>query len=94
MDVFKEWDGKAAMGTLRLFPFPSDIKKMIPEEVLVKWKPFVKRGVSIKRAIRLIEAANKSIGMEIGLRFAKKELQSLLDQFELYRQQLEELDRC
>jgi len=93
LDVFKEWDGKAAMGTLRLFPFPSDIKKMTPDEVLVKWKPFVKRGVGIKRATRLIEAANKSIGIKIGLRFAKKELHNLLDQFELYKQQLEDLDQ-
>src|SRR5690625_1851276 len=93
LDVFKEWDGKAAMGTLRLFPFPSDIKKMTPDEVLVKWKPFVKRGVGIKRATRLIEAANKSIGIKIGLRFAKKELHNLLDQFELYKKQLEDLDQ-
>lgn len=93
LDVFAKWDGKAAMSTLRLFPFPSDIKGMAPEEVLAKWKPFVKRGVGIKRATRLVEAAKKSIGIEIGLRFAKKELHSLLDQFELYQQQLEELDQ-
>lgn len=93
LDVFTKWDGKAAMSTLRLFPFPPDIKGMTPEEVLAKWKPFVKRGVGIKRATRLVEAAKKSIGIEIGLRFAKKELRSLLDQFELYQQQLEELDQ-
>src|SRR5699024_11117883 len=84
---------KAATATLRLFPYPSDIKEMTPEEVLMKWKPFVKRGVGIQRATKLIQAANKSIGIEIGLRFAKKELHSHLDQFELYQQQLEELDQ-
>src|SRR5690625_1342698 len=93
LDVFKEWDGKAAISTLRLFPYPSDIKGMTPEEVLEKWKTFVKRGVGIKRAARLVEAAKKSRGIELGLRFAKKELHSLLDQFELYQQQLEELDQ-
>src|SRR5690625_1542436 len=36
LDVFKAWDGKAAIATLRLFPFPADIKEITPEEVLVK----------------------------------------------------------
>lgn len=91
-DVFKEWEGKAAYSTLRLFPFPSQIKKLTPEEVLMKWKPFVQRGVGIKRATRLVEAAKKSIGIQIGIQFAKRELDYLLDQFELYKQQLEHLD--
>lgn len=92
-DVFKGWDGKAAIATLRLFPFPSDIKNMTPEEVLQNWKPFVKRGVGIKRATKLVEKAKKSIGIEIGLDFAKIELHNLLDQFELHKQQMEELDQ-
>lgn len=91
-DVFKEWEGKAAYSTLRLFPFPSQIKELTPEEVLMKWKPFVQRGVGIKRATRLVEAAKKSIGIQIGIQFAKRELDYLLDQFELYKQQLEHLD--
>lgn len=48
-DVFKDWEGKAALCTLKLFPFPSRIKEMTPEEVLAEWKPFVQRGVGIKR---------------------------------------------
>lgn len=59
----------------------------------MKWKPFVKRGVGIKRATIPVEAANKSIGIKVDLRFAKKELHSLLDQFELYQRQLEELEQ-
>lgn len=92
-DVFKDWDGKTAFFTLQEFPFPSDIRDMTPEEVLDRWKTVVKRGVGIKRATKLVEKAQKSIGIEIGLRFAKKELHSLLDQYELYRDQLEELDQ-
>jgi transposase len=37
-DVFKDWEGKAALCTLKSFPFPSQIKEMTPEEVLEKWK--------------------------------------------------------
>lgn len=92
-DVFGDWEGKAAYCTLRLFPFPSQIKELSPEDVLMKWKPFVKRGVGIKRATKLVEVAKKSIGIQIGIQFAQRELDCLLDQYELYKQQLEELDK-
>ncbi|WP_273126949.1 IS110 family transposase [Bacillus weihaiensis] len=91
-DVFGDWEGKAAFSTLRLFPFPSQIKELTPEEVLMKWKPYVQRGVGIKRATKLVEAARKSIGIQIGIQFAKRELDYLLEQYELYKQQVEQLD--
>lgn len=92
-DVFKDWEGKAALCTLRNFPFPSQIKEMTSEEVLAKWKQEVNRGVGIKRATKLIEAAKKSIGIQIGIKFAKRELDYLLDQYELYKEQLGQLDK-
>jgi len=92
-DVFKEWDGKAAFCTLKLFPFPAQIKEMTPEEVLRQWKPFVQRGVGIKRATKLVETAKKSIGISIGLHFAKREMNNLLNQLELFKKQLEDLDQ-
>src|SRR5699024_4280033 len=64
--------------------------QMTAEEVLAQWKTVIKRGVGIKRATNLVEKAKKSV--EIGLRFARKEMHSLLDQYELYQSQLTELD--
>lgn len=90
--VFGDWQGKAAQCTLKLFPFPSDIAQMTPEEVLQSWKPFVQRGVGIKRATKLVETAQKSVGIKMGLTFAKREIHSLLDQHELFKIQLNELD--
>ncbi len=95
-DVFKNWEGKAALCTLKIFPFPSDIKKMTPEEVFAKWKPFVQRGVGgvgIKKATKLVETAKKSIGIQIGIQFAKREMDCLLEQYELYTEQLKQLDQ-
>jgi transposase len=92
-DVFGDWEGKAALCTLRMFPFPSQIKDMTPEGVLVKWKHFVQRGVGIKRATELVETAKKSIGIQIGLQFAKREMECLFDQHELYKGQIEQLDQ-
>ncbi|MGY4111929.1 IS110 family RNA-guided transposase [Aeribacillus sp. SP014] len=91
-DVFGDWKGKAAFHTLRMFPFPSDIQKLTPEEVLQKWKPHVQRGVGLKRATKLVEVSNKSVGIEVGIQFAKRELDCLLDQYELYKTQLAQLD--
>ena len=92
-DVFKDWEGKTARYTLREFPFPADLRDMTPEEVLEQWKTVIKRGVGIKRATQLVEKARKSVGIEVGLRFARKEIHSLLDQYELYQSQLTELDQ-
>lgn len=92
-DVFGDWEGKAALCTLQMFLFPSQIKEMTPEGVLNKWKPFVQRGVGIKRATKLVETAKKSIGIQIGLQFAKREIKCLLDQYELYKEQIEQLDQ-
>ena len=91
-DVFGDWKGKAAVCTLKMFPFPTQIVDMKPEEVLLKWKPFVQRGVGIKRATKLVKAAEKSIGIEVGIHFAKREMDYLLEQYEFYKKQLEQLD--
>ncbi|MFD2511344.1 IS110 family transposase [Halalkalibacter alkalisediminis] len=92
-DVFGDWEGKAAFCTLKMFPFPSQIIGMEPEEILLKWKPYVQRGVGIKRATKLVRTAQKSIGIQIGLQFAEHEMKFLLAQYELYKEQLEQLDQ-
>ncbi len=91
-DVFKDWEGKAAMCSLRCFPFPTDLVALTAEEVLAQWKTEVKAGVGIKRAQKLVDKANKSIGVQEGLRFAKRELHHLLDQYALHQQQLEMME--
>lgn len=92
-DVFSDWKGKASLCTLRHFPFPSEIVHLKAEEILASWKTTVKRGVGMKRAMKLLNTAKKSIGITIGLRFARREIHSLLDQYELYRSQIDELDQ-
>ncbi|MBA4537725.1 IS110 family transposase [Bacillus aquiflavi] len=92
-DVFKDWKGKAALCTLKLFPFPLQINEKTSEEVLAAWKPFVQRGVGIKKATKLVETAKKSIGVQNGIQFARREMDCLLEQYELYNEQLEQLDQ-
>lgn len=92
-DVFGSWDGKAALCTLKLFPFPAQIIKRSPEEILQEWKPYVQRGVGIKRATKLVKAAQKSVGLTTALYFAEKEMINHLSQYELLLKQLEDVDK-
>lgn len=93
LDVFGDWKGKAAIHTLRMFPMPSAITQMTAEEIVSRWKPYVKRGVGIKRAEQLIEAAKRSAGLTVGTTFAERELSNLLEHYDLYKQQIQDLDQ-
>ncbi len=51
----------------------------------------IKQGVGIKRAERLYDAATASIGLTEGLVAARLELAVLLEQYELYSKQEEQI---
>lgn len=87
--VFKNWDGKASLIAMREFPLPADIVAKGARVVLERWKTEVKRGVGIGRAEKLYEAASTSIGLMEGTAAARVELTALLQQFDLYTEQLE-----
>jgi transposase len=87
--VFKDWDGKASLMTMREFPLPADIKAKGARDVLAYWKTEVRRGVGIKRAESLHAVANASIGLTEGTVAARLELSTLLGQFDLFSEQLE-----
>lgn len=87
--VFKNWDGKASLISMREFPLPADIVAKGARGVLEGWKREVKRGVGIRRAEKLYEAALTSIGLTEGTAAARVELTVLLQQFDLYMEQLD-----
>jgi len=89
--VFKKWDGKASLITLAEFPTPKEIITFGSFAILKRWKQDVKRAVGIKRAEKLIQAATNSIGLTEGLMAAKIELSALLEQYELFNRQLENI---
>jgi transposase len=87
--VFKEWDGKTSLMTMRAFPLPADIVSKGARDVLAHWKTEVKRGIGMKRAEQLFAAATASIGLTEGLAAARMELSTLLGQFDLFSEQIE-----
>ena len=90
-NVFKDWDGKASLMTMREFPLPAEIIAKGARGVLTHWKMEVKRGVGIKRAEKLYTAAATSIGLTEGVTAARIELTTLLQQFDLFSEQLESI---
>lgn len=91
-DVFSDWEGKAALITLKEFPTPNRVLAIEVKQIVVAWRKEIKRSVGIKRAVKLVEAAKTSIGINNGLRMAEKELIANLEQYELYTKQLEQLE--
>ena len=92
-EVFKNWEGKASLSTLRNLPLPEDVKEKQAEEIVAIWrKNGIKRGVGIKRAQKLKEYAPRSVGMDTGKNMAKRELKDLLKQYDQIKSQLSELE--
>lgn len=89
--VFKDWEGKASRITLGEFPTPGEIVEMGTEAIVQRWKKDVKRAVGAKRALHLTETARRSIGLTEGLPGAKVEIKTLLEQYEMFARQLEEI---
>ena len=89
--VFKQWDAKTSIATLKQFPLPQDVLKLEPEAIVIKWREDVKRAIGIKRAKLLIEQAKSSIGLTSALTAARYELRQLLEHHELLLRQMEEI---
>ncbi|MDF9839624.1 MULTISPECIES: IS110 family transposase [Paenibacillus] len=89
--VFKDWEGKASRITLGEFPTPGEVVEMGTEAIVQRWKKDVKRAVGAKRAQYLMETARSSIGLTEGLPAAKIEIKMLLEQYEMFARQLEEI---
>lgn len=87
--VFGDWEGKAAIITLNSFPLPSMIVELGESKVLETWKKEIKQGVGRKRARKLFETAQSSVGCTEGLKVAAIELEYLLREYEMYTRQLE-----
>ncbi len=63
-EVFKDWEGKAAVATLRACPMPQELAAKTAEEVVLMWKAHgIRRSVGIKRARLLVDIAKTSIGL-------------------------------
>ncbi|HHV94864.1 MAG TPA: IS110 family transposase [Clostridiaceae bacterium] len=87
--VFGDWEGKAALLILHECPTPKKVVEKGIEGIVAIWKKNKIRAVGIKRAVRLVECANTSIGAREGLISAENELSMLLEDYESKMRHLE-----
>jgi len=92
-NVFKNLRGKIATYMLSNHPFPKHITELGIEGILVEFKKAVMRGASLKRAKKLLEAANNSIGVKAGSDSAKIKLKVCLDELAFYQNQIDEIEK-
>ncbi len=89
--VFKDWEGKASLITLRCFPLPQDVINVGEENIVKEWKKEVQRAIGLKRAQLLVRTAKKSIGLTAGVKAARMELAELLEHYVMLSRQIDEL---
>lgn len=91
-DVFKDWEGKAALQILEMNLLPYELAGMNDETILDEMKKGASRAVGLKRVRLLKEAASTSIGIRTGRRMAKRELALLLQEYHELVQELSLLE--
>jgi len=92
--VFKSFiKGKVALYILKRIPFPTDILGLTLKEIILIIREAAKKSVGKKKAEELIRAAEVSIGIKVGLEGARIRLNNLLEEYELYHNQLEKIEK-
>lgn len=90
-DVYGKKDSKSGMMVLEQAPLPADIKALGVDGVNKIWRDAKLRGAGLKRAKKLVEAAEHSIGSQEGLTAARMEIKNLLADYKTYSSRLDEL---
>jgi len=78
---------------LKRIPFPTDILGLTLKEIILIIREAAKKSVGKKKAEELIRAAEVSIGIKVGLEGARIRLNNLLEEYELYHNQLEKIEK-
>lgn len=90
-DVYGKKDCKSGLMIIKQAPMPADIKALGVEGVNKIWRDAKLRGAGLKRAKKLVEAAEHSIGSQEGLTAARMEIRNLMTDYETYSNRMDEL---
>lgn len=90
--VFKNLEGKLATCALYHFPFPEQVMEFGLDGMVFEFKKAVKKGACLKRAKKLLAAAEESIGVTAGAQSAKIRVRSCLDEIEFLRKQMDSIE--
>lgn len=89
--VFKDWEGQGALIALREYSTPRKVLETGIDNIVAPWKAAKLRPLGKKRAMRLMAAAESSIGLQEGLLAAECSLAILLQDYEAKMKQDEQV---
>ena len=86
-NVYRAWDGVAAITILKHCPTPAKIVEIGAERVMRLWQKELKKP-SLKRANAIVQAARGSIGRTAGSVAAEAVIHNLLVQYEILQEKI------
>ena len=87
--IYTHIDAKGGLLVLKQAPTPEEIVRLGVEGIIKIWKDAKLRGNGRKKAMLILNAAMKSIGLKAGLTEARMEIQDLIEDYELQPKRLE-----
>jgi transposase len=91
--VYKHLTCTGAIATLRLFPTPSELRNMQPQDVINGWRTLMKRHSGKRRAHMLVALAGSSVGSSQAHKAYKLHLKQLLEEYDLANTQLQDVEQ-
>ncbi len=88
LEVYKVFDSVSGLAVLKKAPLPKDVVEFGTDEIVKLWRENKLRGVGKKRALTLVAAAKRSVGLPGG-NCARMELQLLLEDYSKKKEQLD-----
>lgn len=83
-EVYRNADAKTGIMVLKEYPLPEDLVTLGVEGINQIWRNHKVRGVGMKKAQQIYDAARKSIGRKAAPISARMELKNLLQDYETY----------
>ena len=90
--IYTHIDAKGGLLVLKQAPTPEEIVRLGVEGIIKIWKDAKLRGNGYKKAMLILNAAMRSIGLKTGLREARMEIQDLIEDYELQTKRLEKVN--
>ena len=90
LEVYKVFDSVSGLAVLKKAPLPKDVVEFGADEIVKLWRENKLRGVGKKRALTLVAAAKRSIGLAGG-NCARLDLQLLLEDYSKKKEQLDRI---
>lgn len=91
MKVFAKWEGQSSIQILKMGLFPDEIVETDEMTILTEIRKGVKRGVGMKKIRQLKEISRHSIGIQEGKTMARMKINTLMDQYTLLHEKINEV---